>query len=454
MSKVSRRNFVRTAAVAATGSVVFPRFSIGKPGPSANSKLNIAFVGAGGRGSSNLNACKGENVVALCDVSESSAAKAFGQYPKAKRFKDFRVMMDKMGNEIDAVTVSTPDHTHFAAAMVAMQHGKHVYVEKPLAHSVWQVRTLRKAAHYYNVITQMGNQGHATEGIRYIKEWYDAGVLGEVKEVLAWFSGPNFKGKYFVKPDSFPPKAEPVPADLDWDLWLGPAADRPYNHCYLPFTWRGWYDFGDGELGDWACHTLDGPFWALDLGSPTVVEPELRSDAYEGFVPAHSIIRFEFPARGNKPPVTLRWHDGYIKPEIRPEWGIDELAGSGMLMIGDKNLLMTGGRPDSPKLVVSEEKGREFRENLPEKKIPRVKGGPNAEWIAAIKGEGPMPGSNFDYAARLTEMTLLGVLAQRTNKRIEWDNKKMRITNEPELNKYIKNTSKKGWRYGKEVWKS
>jgi predicted dehydrogenase len=452
MDNVSRRAFVRSAALAAVGSVGCSRFNIGKPGRSVNGKVNIAAVGVGGRGSSNLSASDDENIVALCDVNDESAAGAFEKYPNARRFKDYRVMMDKMADGIDAVIVSTPDHNHFAAAMAAMERGKHVYVEKPLAHNVWQVRTLQKAAHYYKVISQMGNQGHATEGIRYIKEWYEAGVLGDVKEVIAWFAGPDFEGKYFVKPDAFPPTPEAVPDTLDWDLWLGPAAKRPFNHCYVPRTWRGWYDFGNAELGDWACHTLDGPFWALDLGMPTVVEAELRSEGPEEFTPEKSIIRFEFPARGKKPPVTLTWHDGYLKPKNRPEWGLDKLDGNGMIMVGDKKSLMTGGRPDSPKLVASEEEWREFRENLPEKKIPRIKGGPNDEWIAAIKGEGPMPGSNFDYASRLAEMTLLGVLAQRTGKRIEWDPKKMRVTNHPELNALIKEPVRKGWKYGEEVW--
>ncbi len=454
MRNISRRNFIKTTAAVGVGSFVLPRFSVGQSGASANSKVNIASIGVGGRGKSSWKACSDENIVALCDVDDNRAAEGFEEHPNAKRFKDFRVMMDKMDKEIDAVIVSTPDHVHFAAAMAAMQCGKHVYVEKPLAHNIWQLRTLKKAAHYYNVITQMGNQGHATEGIRLIKEWYEAGVLGNVTEVIAWFSGPNFEGKYFVKPDSYPPKREAVPEGLDWDLWLGPAKKRPFNNCYVPLTWRSWYDFGNGELGDWACHTLDGPFWALDLGMPNVVKPELYEGVGKGFVPDKSIINLEFPARGDKPPVTLKWHDGYVKPENRPEWGLEELGGSGMIMVGDKCSLMTGGRPDSPRLLMPEDEWKEFRKNPPEKTIARVKGGPQAEWVAAIKGEGPMPGSNFDYSTELTEMTLLGVMAQRFNKTVEYDAENMRITNSRKMNAYVKEPVRRGWKFGEEVWKA
>ncbi len=450
MRKLSRRSFIATSAAAGLSAV--PRFSIAQP--AASEKVNIAAIGAGGRAGASLNACSGENIVALCDVDQERAANAYKRLPNAKRFSDFRVMFDKMGDDIDAVLVSTPDHTHFSAAMEAMERGKHVYVEKPLAHNVWQVRTLKKAARHYKIISQMGNQGHATEGIRYIKEWTEAGVLGDVTEVLAWNSGPNFTGPYFSNPDSFPPKAEPVPETLDWNLWLGSAKERPYNHCYLPRHWRGWYDFGNGQLGDWACHTLDGPFWALGLGMPTVVEAELRSEGPADFVPEKSVLRFEFPARGSKPPVTLTWHDGSFKPEVREEWGVDKLDGMGMLMLGSKRNLITGGRPNDPRLMVSDEEWLEFRKNLPEKTHARIEGGPWAEWLDAIKGDGPMPGSNFDYSSDLTEMALLGVMAQRFGGRIEYDAKQMKVTNRPELNAYINEPAREGWRYGQNLWEA
>ncbi len=452
MNKISRRAFVKKSTAVASGVFVLPRFSIAKSGASANSKINIAVIGVGGRGSASLKGCRDENIVALCDVNEATSKRDVAKHPEAKFFKDYRVMMDKMGKEIDAVCVATPDHSHFAAAMVAMQNKKHIYVEKPLAHNVWQVRTLKKAARYYKVISQMGNQGHATNGIRLIKEWYDAGVLGNVTEVLAWFNGPNFKGSYFSKPDSYPPKPDPVPETLTWDLWLGPASKRPYSKSYLPRHWRGWFDFGNGELGDWACHTLDGPFWTLNPGMPNLVNADVCSTPTpKGFVPDRSVIRFEFPARGKKPPVTLKWHDGGLKPDLRPEWGLDKLPGSGMIMVGDKLSLMTGGRPNDPKLL-PDKAWKEFSKNPPEKTIPRIEGGPWAEWLSAIKGDGPLPGSNFDYSSELTEMALLGVMAQRFNTRIEWDTKNMKVTNDPKLNAYINEPVRNGWEFGKEVW--
>jgi predicted dehydrogenase len=451
MNRLTRRTFVKSAAAA--GAWALPAFGIGKAGLAANSKMNIAAIGVGGRGGSNLRACSEENIVALCDVNLNSVKDGIKKYPGAKTFTDFRVMFDTMGNEIDAVNVSTPDHTHFVAAMAAMQNKKHVFVEKPLAHNIWQLRTLHKAAHHYNVVTQMGNQGHATDGIRKIKEWVEAGVLGDVKEVFAWFNGPNFQGHYFSTPDSFPPKAEPVPENLEWDLWLGPAGERPYSRYYEPRHWRGWYEFGNGQLGDWACHTLDAPFWSLNAGMPTIVEAEKCEETHEGFVPAKSIIRFEFPQTPTNPAFPLKWYDGGLQPENRPEWGLKSLPGNGMIMVGTQGTLMTGGRPNDPKLL-PDDVWQEFSKNPPEPSIPRVKGGPTAEWLAAIKGDGPMPGSNFDYSTQLTEMTLLGVMAQRFNTRVEWDAKAMKVTNNPRLNTFVKEPVRKGWEYGEEVWKA
>lgn len=446
-----------TAAVSA-GVMILPTLKSCSP----NSKLNLAFIGVGGRGGANIKGCnmldeKGiplNNIVALCDVSEERAASRFEEFPNAKRFTDFRVMFDKMGKDIDAVVIATPDHTHFPATMAAMQLGKHVMVEKPLAHNIWQLRTLRKAADHYGVITQMGNQGHTTEGIRFVKEWYEAGVLGEVKEVIAWFNGPHFSEKgYFNKPNNYPPVGETVPSELDWDSWVGPAKDRPYSHFYLPKWWRGWYEFGNGELGDWACHTLDAPFWALDLGMPTSVDSIVRSASGEGFVSDQSHLEFNFAARGNKPAVKLHWYEGGLQPEIRPEWGLDELPGSGMIMVGDKKSLGTGGRPNKPRLMGSDEEWLEFSKSIPKKTIARVdEENPQAEFIKAIKGEGAKPGSSFDYSARLTEMASVGVMAQRFDTRIEYDAKNMKVTNHPEFDQYIKEPVREGWLYGEDLW--
>jgi predicted dehydrogenase len=428
-----------------------PRFAIGQSGASANSKLNLAFIGAGGRGEVNLQGLSGENIVALCDVDDLSASASFRAHPNAKRFRDFRQMLDKMGKEIDAVVVSTPDHTHFAATMAAMELGKHVFCEKPLAHTVWETRTMKKAAKHYKIVSQMGNQGHATEGIRYVKEWYDAGILGQVTEVTAWLKGINFEGRFFRKPESFPPPGMPAPDTLDWDLWLGPCTEKiAYNPVYHPRSWRGFYGFGSGLLGDWSCHTLDAPFWALGLGMPTVIECESSSESPAGFAPTACAIRFEFPARGDKPPVILRWHEGDPKPEIRKTWGLENIGEAGMIMTGDKGCLMTGERPDSPRLI-PDERWLEFRKNLPPKTIPRIKGGHYREWTDAIRGDGPLPGSNFDYGAELTEMALLGVLAVRFGGRFEYDAAQMKITNRPELNAYLRIPAREGWKFGESL---
>lgn len=451
MKNLSRRSFITKTTAVAAGALILPGLIKCK----GDNKVNLAVIGVGGRGQEDWSQCMDENIVALCDVSDSAAAAGFKAFPNAKRYKDFRVMFDEMGKQIDAVIIATPDFTHFAATMAAMEHGIHVYVEKPLAHNVWQLRTLRKAAAKYKVITQMGNQGHATMGIRYVKEWYEAGVLGDVKEIFAWFNGPDFNPRgYFLKPDTYPPTGEPIPEGLDWELWLGPKADRPYSHFYIPRFWRGWYDLGNGELGDWACHTLDAPFWSLDLGMPTSVDSLFKTPTPDGFVSDQSTLQFEFAARGNKPPVTLKWYEGGLKPENRPEWGLAELPGSGMIMVGDKVSLMTGGRPNNPKLLLPDADWKAFTDNLPPETIPRVKEeAPQAEWLAAIKGDGPMPGSHFEYSARLTEMASIGVMSQRFNTRIEYDADNMKVTNHPDFDVYIKEPVRPGWEYGDDLWK-
>jgi predicted dehydrogenase len=451
MKNLSRRSFLKSTSAASAGVLILP----GLYSYSANNRMNVAVIGVGGRGRANWSRVPNENIVAMCDVDDNRANEGYKLCPKAKKYKDFRVMFDEMANEIDAVIISTPDHTHFAATMAAMELGKHVYVEKPLAHNVWELRTMKKAARYYKIVSQMGNQGHTTNGIRLIKEWYDAGVLGDVKEVHAWHGKFNFKpGGYWTKPISFPPPEHEVPAYLDWDLWLGPAAYRPFNSAYAPKSWRGFYDFGNGQLGDWSCHTLDGPFWALDLGMPHTVEGEVPNPVKDhSFIADESVVTYQFGARGNKPPVTLKWYEGGEKPEIRPEWHIDELGGSGMVMIGEKKTLLTGGRPNNPRLLVSEEEWQEFQQNPPDKTIRRIgEERPVEEWVDAIKNN-TLPGSNFDYATELTEMALIGVLAQRFGTRLEYNAEKMEITNRPDLNIYLKEPYRKGWGYGENLWK-
>ena len=450
MKNVSRRSFLKSSATVSAGVLIIPSlYSF-----SANNRMNIAVIGVGGRGRANWGQVPQENIVAMCDVDSKRAADGFKACPKAKKYKDFRVMFDEMANEIDAVIISTPDHTHFAATMIAMELGKHVYVEKPLAHNIWELRTLRKAARHYKIVSQMGNQGHTTNGIRLIKEWYDAGVLGQVKEVHAWHGKFNFQpGGYWTKPSSFPPPVHDVPENIDWNLWLGPAAYRPFNSAYAPKSWRGFYDFGNGQLGDWSCHTLDGPFWALDLGNPHTVEGIVPNPIpYLSFIANESRVTYQFGKRGNKAPVTLNWYEGGEKPKIRPEWGIEKFANSGMIMIGEKNTLLTGGRPNNPRLLMPEEEWQEFLKNAPEKTIPRIgEEKPVEEWVNAIKNN-TLPGSNFDYATRLTEMALIGVLAQRFGAKLEYDEKNLKITNRPDLDVYLKEPVRKGWSYGENLW--
>jgi len=308
---LSRRSFAKTTAAAAFAFHYVPRRLLGKDAPS--NKLNIAGIGIGGMGSGNIDRCAGENIVALCDVDDDYAARTFKKYPKAKRYTDFRVMFDKQ-KDIDAVVIATPDHTHAVITMAAMQLGKHVFCQKPLTHTVVEARKITEAARYYGVQTQMGNQGHSTESIRLLKEWLDAGAIGDVRRVDAWTDRPvggNVWSNFDVRAQ--PRETPPVPDTLDWNLWLGPAPYRPYHPAYLPTTWRAWIDFGTGPLGDMGCHIIDPAFWALDLGSPSFIEatsthwqPEVASQTF----PRASIVRFKFPARGTKPPVDLTWYDG------------------------------------------------------------------------------------------------------------------------------------------------
>jgi predicted dehydrogenase len=449
MNKTSRRSFLKSTSALSSGLLILPSLY----GFSANNRLNIAVIGVGGRGRANWSKVPNENIVAMCDVDDKRAADGYKMFPKVRKFKDFRVMFDQMHKEIDAVIISTPDHTHFAATMAAMELGKHVYVEKPLAHNIWELRTMKKAAKYYGIVSQMGNQGHTTDGIRSIKEWYDVGVLGEVKEVHAWIGEFNFSpGHYWTKPKSFPPPKDPIPNYLDWDLWLGPAKYRNFNTAYAPKSWRGFYDFGNGQLGDWACHTLDGPFWALDLGMPKSVKVRIPNPMTKNnFVSDQSVVTYNFEKRKKRPPVTLKWYEGGIKPSILKDLGIDKMKEynrQGMIMVGEKNTLITGGRPNNPRLLMSNSDWNEFLKNAPEKTIPRVKEeGPVDEWVHAIKND-TLPLSNFDYSASLTEMALLGCLAQRFNTNFDYNSNKMKITNRPDVDAFIKEPAREGWSYG------
>lgn len=474
---ISRRNFIYQSTATLAGFCFIPSLITASP----NSIVNVAVVGVGGRGMNNWTQMTGISqdsrrvkvglekeqnsipyphvkIVAICDVDDRAASTAFKLMPKVKRFKDFRVMMDDMSKDIDAVIISTPDHTHFAATMCAMEMGKHVYVEKPLAHNIWQLRTLKKAAEYYGVVTQLGNQGHASDGIRNIKEWYDLGLLGKVEEVHAWFNGPKFGDDlWFNKPINYPPSKEPIPYELSWDLWLGPAKERPYSHYYLPKWWRSYFDFGTGMLGDWGCHTLDAPFWTLEMGKPISIEP-IHSKLSPNpilFGTDESILKFVFaPRKGHTKGITMYWYEGGKKPLNRPEWYFDKVPNSGMIMIGSKQSVYTGGKPYEPQMLMPEEEWKNFEQKGWEQSIRRIpRESPHDEFIDAIRGLGPKPGSSFEYGADLTEVALLGALAQRFNAKIEYDDENMKIKNQPALNAFIKEEVRVGWAYGEHLWK-
>lgn len=402
-------------------------------------KMRIASVGCGGKGSSDIDNSSSEQIVALCDADWNRAAGAFKKYPDAKKYKDYRVMLHEMGDQIDAVTVSTPDHMHYPIAMMAMEMGKHVYVQKPMAHTVWEAREMAAAARKYGIISQMGNQGHAGEGIRLVKEWIQAGVIGDVREVHVWTNRP-------IWPQNIqrPTTEDPIPETLDWNLWLGVAPKRPYNKCYAPFNWRGWWDFGCGAIGDMSCHTMDASVWGLELVSPISVEAEVEG-GNEETAPKASIITYQFGARGNMPPVTLKWYDGGKLPPRPKELEADrKLAGSGQLLIGDKGIIMDGtDYCNSPRLI-PESRMKDFKR--PAKTIPRVPNScPHKEWIAACKG-GPMCGSNFDYASILTEIGALGNVAVRAGKKFYWDGMNrwnINVPGRPDVNRYLRQAYRK-----------
>lgn len=439
-------------AAAAAAFTIVPRHVLGGLGHTPLSeKLNIAVIGVGGRGGDDIRAVRTENIVALCDVDDKRAADTYKTFPNAKRYRDFRVMFEKEEKNIDAVVVATPDHTHAVAAMMALKMGKHLFCEKPLAHSIYEVRKLTEAARQAGVQTQMGNQGHSSEQIRMLCEWIVDGAIGKVTEVHAWSDRPVGGRPWSDFPIMARPKdTPPVPSTLDWDLWLGPAQYRPYHPIYCPMTWRGWWDFGTGALGDMGCHILDPAFWALKLGHPSSVqattthwEPEVSSETF----PRASIIRYEFPARGDMPGVKLTWYDGRLKPPI-PECFEPQrrLGDNGALLIGEKAAIMHGSHGAGGLRIVPESKMKEYKP--PQKTIPRVKNGDaghEQDWVRACK-DGKPASSNFDYGGPLTEMVLLGVVAMRVkDQKLEWDGENMRFTNSEQANKLVQPPYREGW---------
>ncbi len=441
---------MKNSLAVAGGSAVLPLFSVGQAGPSASSKLNVAFIGAGNIAKMAYEGVPNDNWVALCDVDSVYLDEAKEKYPQArgaKVFSDFRKMFDQMADEIDAVCVSTPDHTHYTATSWALEHGKHVCTQKPLTRTIWEARSLRSLAKEKGLVTNMANQGHTYDGIRRCREWLEAGVIGNVREVHSWEGGPSWGNRWFQKPESFPLEPEAVPATLDWDLWLGPRPAMEFSSYYHPLRWRSFWDIGTGMLGDWFCHTCDGPVWALSLYDVEYVElitKDLGNDP--SMIPDRSVVRWHFGSRGGLPPCDLYWHDGGLKPNIPDNWSYGKVPQRGSIFYGDQLNLFLDERSNNPRLVNIDDMRNFRRGGEPPVKYPRVEfDGPFAEFIAAVKGDGPTPGSNFDYAARLTEVALLGVLAQRFGGRIEWSARQGKITNRPELNAYVKEEYRPGW---------
>ena len=445
---MSRRQFASTSALAALSAAIVPGHVLGAQAPS--NKLNIAAIGIGGMGASNLKALEGETIVALCDVDRAYAAKTVALYPQARLYRDYRVMLEKEKG-IDAVVIATPDHTHAVITMAVLQAGKHVFCQKPLTHTIFEARKITEAARRYKVVTQMGNQGHSYESMRVLKEWLDDGAIGKVTEVHAWTDRPVGGDPWsdfaqMARPTDTPP----VPETLDWDLWLGPAPYRPYHPEYHPTKWRAWLDFGTGALGDMGCHILDPAFWALELGSPRTVQatsthfqPEVASQTF----PRASIVRYEFLARGKRPPVKLTWYDGRLLPPIPPELEPGRaLPASGALLIGDKGAIVHGSHGADGVRLIPEKRMREYKR--PPKKLRRITEGHEGDWIRACK-EGPggnPPCSPFEYGGALTEMVLLGMLALRMkDQRLEWDGASLRFTNNEKANELLHTPYREGW---------
>ncbi len=443
---IRRRTFLKSVAATAASAMVVPRSAVAGSGETPpNEKLNLAFIGAGGRARANLGGLKRENVVALCDVDLARARDSFAEHPKAKQFRDFRKMLDDVDKQIDAVVVSTPDHTHAVAVMAALARGKHVYCEKPLAHTVAEVRAIRAAAAKAGVVTQLGNQGHSYDHIRTFCEWIWDGAIGDVTEVHALYGK---RGSSYTRIDSLGRLAEehPVPETLDWDLWLGPVAHRPYHPLYLPGTWRGWTAFGTGSIGDWACHMIDPVFWALDLGAPTRIQAEVTEydpKVHKETFPRGAKVRYDFPPRDQRGPVTLFWYEGDVeRPRPDDLESGQELPVPGAFVVGTKGNIRYGSHGANGLRIFPEEKMQAYRR--PEPTLPRV-ASHYADWTDAIR-TGGKAGSHFDYGGPLTEVALLGAIAMRNpGVALQWDSEAMRFANCEQANEMLRIDYRDGW---------
>jgi len=427
-SGITRREFIGAAASVAAFTIV-PRHVLGGPSKSAPSeKLNIAGIGVGGRGYPLLKEFSSENIVALCDVDEKRASRTFNEFPKTKKYHDYRKMLDKEEKNMDAVVVATTDHTHIPVSVMAMKMGKHVYCEKPLGQNIHEVRVATEVAEKCRVATQMGNGAHSGYNYRSMVALIKAGTVGEVREVHCWcdLSWP---------PGDRPKDTPPVPKHLKWDLWLGPAPVRPYHPTYHPQGWRQWWDFGNARLGDMGCHMIDLPFTALDLKYPLTVEAESSKPAHKESGPPWLISKWTFPKQGDLPPVELTWYDGGKRPPLQKEHNMPDWP-EATIFVGSKGMLIA----DYGKFKLYPEK------KFADVRRPRLpRGLPHAqEWVKACKTGSPT-GSHFGYSGPLTETVLLGIVAYRAGKKLEWDAKNMKVTNCPEANQYIRREYRKGW---------
>lgn len=476
-TSTSRRSFLKKASTAAAGFTIVPRYVLGGKGYIAPSdQIRIATVGAGGKGFSDTRNASGltkkggkvtERIVALCDVDLKQAEKTFNLFPDAKQYRDYRKMLAEMDSEIDAVIVSTPDHMHATVGMDAISRGKHVYIQKPLAHDVYEARMLTEAARKYNVVTQMGNQGSSSDDIRRISEWIDAGIIGEVTQVHAWTNRPVWEQAMYR-----PSEKVEVPENIDWDLFIGNAPERPYHPTYHPFGWRGWWDFGTGALGDMACHIIDPAVRALKLKYPTHVQAFApfkvkdwnRVNSFES-PPLATIVHYDFDARENMPPVRLSWYDGGMMPPRPAELEDDDAMGNwdgGVIFEGSEGKIMCDCYAANPRLLPIK-KMKKFQE--PKPSLARVKEANHQQnWISAIRGQSEAS-STFDYAGPLTEIVLMGNLAIRslyaqeervdrgnkymaytgTGIRLAWDGQNMKITNYEPANQFVKRSYRDGF---------
>lgn len=463
-SAVSRRQFLRTSGVVAGSFLIVPASVLARGAEAPpSSKLNLAGIGIGGQGGHDINELASENIAALCDVDQAHASGLFKKFPNARRFTDYRKMLDEMP-ELDAVVIGTPDHHHAPASMAAIRHKKHVYCEKPLTHSVWEARRVAEAAREAKVATQMGNQGQASDETRRLAEYVWAGAIGDVTEVHVWTDRPSngLFNEYWPQGVPRPKETPPVPATLDWDLWLGPAPERPYNPIYAPFRWRGWWDFGTGALGDIGCHAMDPIFRALKLGAPLSVQASSTRVNQDTF-PLGAMVTWQFPARTAAvqqhnvhprqltgrdagavamPPVKLVWYDGGLRPprfDDLPEGR--KMAENGRLLIGTKGYILGND-------VYPQSRAKEIGE-IP-RTLPRSEGH-YKEFITACKG-GPAAGSNFDFAGPLAEAVLLGNVPLRvqlrddlTRYKLLWDAAALRFTNLDDANAFLKREYRAGW---------